>query len=404
MTGIHPLAFGGSFWFNLGDVVIPPGVTVLSSMYYKPTFDLHMLKSITIPDSNITIESHAISPFSAYDYTSVITVLGKDVVFEDEAIMTPKLTYYNEIIIIRGYTGSTAEKYVENYNESHPGNYQLIFEAIDGISSYTVNIEDKRTDKTNTSVISASTSSSKYYRLLIADSDGASIKGLLVLSNGMSLTPYNISLVDEDGNAVTDFGTCTISLPIPSTMDLTKGRVQAISIDADGNLEKFDTSIVNVDGVDCAVFTTTHFSEYGLLYTVSSDASNSETELTSNGANVGSTSNTNNSSGTTSTSESSTSGSSGSINTTQTPSSFTSSATSSVKPVNGSTSKDDGNNGQSTVNQINEDNKVDMPKTGDDIEIKNWVAAACMFLGFILIISTISTKKRVVVKTVYNRY
>ena len=28
LTGIHPLAFGGSFWFNLGDVVIPPGVTV----------------------------------------------------------------------------------------------------------------------------------------------------------------------------------------------------------------------------------------------------------------------------------------------------------------------------------------------------------------------------------------
>ena len=139
--------------------------------------------------------------------------------------------------------------------------------------TYSLTIKDERTDKKNTEVISATvTTLSQNLQLHIKDSEGPTLKGLLTLQPGEKAAYYEITLTDEKGKAVTDFGSCTVIMPIPADMDTSKGTVKVVTVNSDKKAEVLNSSIVGVSGVKCVCFTTTHFSEYGIIYTPGSSS------------------------------------------------------------------------------------------------------------------------------------
>ncbi len=101
-------------------------------------------------------------------------------------------------------------------------------------------ISDKRSNKENTNAIAADISKllNKDYTLVIEDSQGKGLKELIKLNKNKTLSPYDIYLLDEYGMAAKDFGTCIIVPPIPSSMNLKKGKVQVVAVATDGTLEK----------------------------------------------------------------------------------------------------------------------------------------------------------------------
>lgn len=81
---------------------------------------------------------------------------------------------------------------------------------------------------------------------------------------------YDISIRDISGNNVTNFGTCTITTTLPETMDPDKGSFRVVTTKAnDSNLldQSIDPVISEDGGVKKLSYTTTHFTEYALLYT-----------------------------------------------------------------------------------------------------------------------------------------
>ena len=144
-------------------------------------------------------------------------------------------------------------------------------------------IDDQRKDRSDTKGISSFIygGSMPNSILIVRDSDGVGIKRIVVLRKGMILKPWYIRLVDENKRDITDFKSITITLPIPATMNLNKGRVVMVGKRRNGKLQTFDTKIVTKNGFNCAEFTTDYFSdyEYGMLYTPD-DGGEDENKLT----------------------------------------------------------------------------------------------------------------------------
>ena len=132
-------------------------------------------------------------------------------------------------------------------------------------------IDDQRSDRSDTKGISSFLygGSMPNSILIVRDSDGVGIKRIVVLRKGMILKPWHIRLVDENKRDITDFKSITITLPIPSDMNLKRGRVIMLGRRRNGKLHTFDTKIVTKNGYNCVEFTTDYFSdyEYGMLYT-----------------------------------------------------------------------------------------------------------------------------------------
>ncbi|MCR5250664.1 MAG: hypothetical protein K6E50_08680 [Lachnospiraceae bacterium] len=134
----------------------------------------------------------------------------------------------------------------------------------------TVQIDDEREDRRDSSGIGATISdgSSGTRILIIRDSDGISVKKILVLRKGMILKPWYLRLVDSSMKDVTDFKKVTITLPVAADMDLSKGRVRMVGIRRNGTLHSFDTDYVTRGGYNCVRFSTDYFSDYqyGMVY------------------------------------------------------------------------------------------------------------------------------------------
>ncbi len=128
-------------------------------------------------------------------------------------------------------------------------------------------IEDNRSSKTGNNQVAGTVSNLVgNLRLIIEDSAGTGLKNLIDMEEGMILVPYDIYLVDNYGNAYKNFGSCTITLPVPDSMDLTKGRLKVVAVRSSNVLENLSSSLVIKSNTNCTQFTTTHFSEFGLLY------------------------------------------------------------------------------------------------------------------------------------------
>gem|GEM_PF-2757104 len=132
----------------------------------------------------------------------------------------------------------------------------------------TLVIVDNRADQANTDKITATVSNLVgSLKLIINDDDGADIKKIQPLKKGQVLIPYDIYLIDNSGNRYTNFGSCTITLPIPDSLDLTKGTLAVVAAKSSNVLENVSNTKLVKNNVNCVQFTATHFSEYGLLWT-----------------------------------------------------------------------------------------------------------------------------------------
>ena len=102
--------------------------------------------------------------------------------------------------------------------------------------------------------------------LVVKDSDGTKVKSKLDAIGQYQVLPFDLSLVNSSGKPIT-FDTCTLTLPLDDRMNLENGKVAVVSVREDGTLEAFDNAeVVIVNNKNCVRFTTTHFSEYDILY------------------------------------------------------------------------------------------------------------------------------------------
>ena len=320
---------------------------------------------------------------------------------------------------VYGYSGTAAENFVtqindavttgqfpEGYGAANFGNgdttgddkVMITFHSLDGgtTTTPTLTVTDDRNDKENTNCISATvTNLNEDLFLSVKDSAGVTMNSLITLSNGMSLKAYDLTLVNAAGNAVSDFGSCTITLPIPSSMNVSNGTVQAMAVKADGTLERFNTEIIDVNGVKCARFTTTHFSEYALVYTPNADDGGGNTG--GDTGNGGDDDNGGNNGG--GTGNNGDSGNNGNTNTTNDNSGNSNAGTqgntdnTANQTTATSTNPDQGTQTRAAVNNAN-----DMPKTGEGDEIRMLIVVSLFLFGCIEIISSISIKKKVKVR------
>ena len=123
LKSIGAYAFSGGTC-NFGEIetiTIPDGVISIG----ESAFEQISFKNFIIPESVQSIGSNCIS--QSYE-DSVITVYGTNTHFEPNSIKTD---WDNSTkAIVRGYSGSTAEQYVLQYNAEHPDR-QIIFESLD---------------------------------------------------------------------------------------------------------------------------------------------------------------------------------------------------------------------------------------------------------------------------------
>lgn len=134
--------------------------------------------------------------------------------------------------------------------------------------TYTITVKDERTEKSDSRYISAKVSNLEQNLVLVVkDSDGAEIQKSLVVPNKGIVKYVDLDLQNDKGEGVVGYGTCTVVLPIPQEMDLTKGSVKVMAFDANNALKEISSKIVEVSGKKCVKFNPPHFSEFALVYT-----------------------------------------------------------------------------------------------------------------------------------------
>lgn len=105
--------------------------------------------------------------------------------------------------------------------------------------------------------------------LVIRDSSGSEIKPLINGDSSLSYTRalyYDMWIVDINGWPKEDFVKCTVRIPLPKDMDINKGTVRVVTM-LNGRLDKsISSSVGEEDGVQYVSFTTTHFTQYAILY------------------------------------------------------------------------------------------------------------------------------------------
>lgn len=122
------------------------------------------------------------------------------------------------------------------------------------------------------------------YILKVVDSDGARESILnayrKLYGNQMpaNLQAFEITLQEAvSAIPITGLGRRNIEITLPLPKGIGQENLHVISLDANGQLEEAESRIVSIDGVDCVVFVTNHFSPYGIYnYTSGNEASVSE--------------------------------------------------------------------------------------------------------------------------------
>ena len=172
---------------------------------------------------------------------------------------------------IKATTEVKDDKIYAKFTTMHFSEYGLLYSSIG--TEPTVTVVDKRKDQPHTECLSATVTTLTEDLFLYerdASSEGKTseekLKNLVTINEGGRMEWYDITLKKGSGEDAKDFGSCTLIMPIPTDMDTTKGTVKAVTVSPSGTLEELVTAVIDVKGVKCVRFTTTHFSEYGLVY------------------------------------------------------------------------------------------------------------------------------------------
>ena len=107
--------------------------------------------------------------------------------------------------------------------------------------------------------------------LVITDSDGDKLKPRV--NSDSSLAHHHdmymdIRITDVNGNDMTDFGKCTIRIPLIPEMDLHNGTVKVVAMNGDGIDKSIPSSTGTENDVSYVTFTSGHFCQYAILYTL----------------------------------------------------------------------------------------------------------------------------------------
>ena len=142
-----------------------------------------------------------------------------------------------------------------------------------GSNPYKLHIVDKRSTKApHKDMVRGSVETLKGDRyLVITDSDGDKLKPRV---NGDSSLNHHhdmymdIRLTDVNGNDMNDFGKCTIRIPLIPEMDIKNGTVKVVAVNGDGIDKSIPSSTGTENDVSYVTFTSGHFCQYAILYTL----------------------------------------------------------------------------------------------------------------------------------------
>lgn len=80
-----------------------------------------------------------------------------------------------------------------------------------------------------------------------------------------NLCAYEISMTEQDtGIPITGLGRQSVEVTIPVPQGIREDNLHVVCLDADGQLEELESSIVSVDGMDALKFSAKHFSAFGV--------------------------------------------------------------------------------------------------------------------------------------------
>lgn len=212
---------------NLTGVNLPDSVAAIESYAF---YGNRRLTSVTIPASVVSIGSYAFGYISADTTISGFTVIG------------------------------TASSAAQAYARANG----LAF-----IPLHAATINDQRIDTSQGAAISATVQggTTETHTLIVKESEASVVRMLMASADASVFWGCDLSLVDGNGNAVTDFTSVSITLPLPQTMDAAAGSVRVYTVARDGTLEALDSEECTVVSIPSVRFSTSHFSEFLLAYT-----------------------------------------------------------------------------------------------------------------------------------------
>jgi len=294
----------------------------------------------------------------------------------------------------------------------------IVFHPLEGDApAPALTIIDRRTNKDNTSAITGSVTELTenlymFFENPPAEADSELVKKV-TLKTGGALERFSIRLVKANEEAATQFGTATLTYPIPAAWNLEKGKVKAITVGADSNLEELTTTIDTVGEVKVAKFDVTHFSEFGLLYEANEEGGGGgqggggeggggqgggDSNSTQSNGNIGGNTGTNtgtNEGGTTGGNTGNNEGgnTSGNTNTAQ-PGDVNASPTNNITLNADGTPVVMGGGGEGSV-IVGKGNVGDMPKTGVEDIPRYLLIGVLLIFGCIQLLSTVQGRKKV---------
>lgn len=139
-----------------------------------------------------------------------------------------------------GSSGITVE--VNSYSIPQDGIFSAVMEDNDG--TYLIHIEDSEDAKAEISDVYKKIYGNKLPHNLCA---------------------YEITMTEQStGIPITGLGKQSVEVTIPVPNGIREDNLHVVCLDADGQLEEAECSIVSVDGMDALSFTAKHFSSYGI--------------------------------------------------------------------------------------------------------------------------------------------
>ncbi len=223
---------------NLNTVVLGEGMIEVGERAFASCLKL---ASVTFPNSLRTIGYDAFSGcwvLTAANLGTGITEIGTGAFLGCTQLSSVTIPNYTtgfgqiafsncaDNLVLRGYAGSSTEKYAQNNS--------ITFEALPQLSDNTTGVVVHGTEQ--------------------ALPTGAKLVARMTASSATSTT-YDISLT-KDGQTVQPTGEVTVQLPVPESMSGQK--ISVYRVESDG--AKTDMNAQVKDGY--AVFTTDHFSQY----------------------------------------------------------------------------------------------------------------------------------------------
>ncbi len=157
--------------------------------------------------------------------------------------------------------------------------YAFLFDAA---SQYEIAVEGSHEEmpEISATVTADGSSNRKLYVEELEDPESSSLYTLVQASDTLSGYTegvyYEMEVKDSAGNEVEDFGTCTVTMTLPDSMDPATGSFRVLTVKGDDEHvldQSIDPVIRQENGKNLLVFTTTHFTPYAVLYTASAETS-----------------------------------------------------------------------------------------------------------------------------------